>query len=50
VTERPTDGFPFFEAFPSLRLRRMSVYTSLFIVTFPVNYTSEFGEDFEAAA
>ena len=31
----------------SLRRRRISVYNSLFTVTIPVNYTSDFGELFE---
>jgi len=50
VKDRPNAGSPFFDAFPSLRLRRMSVYTSLVIVAIPVNYTREFGEAFETAA
>ena len=40
VKEWPTAGSQFFEVFPSLRLRRMSVCTFLFIVAVPLNYTS----------
>jgi hypothetical protein len=45
--EIPSVGFPCLEAFPSLRRRRMSVHTYLFIVAVSV---SEFGYAFQAAA
>jgi len=51
VKEKPTVGSPFLERFlltAFLRRRRISVYISLFTVTIPVNYTSEFRERFEA--
>jgi len=50
VKEKPAIGSPFSETFlltTSLRLRRMSMYISLFRVTVFVNYTSEFQECFE---
>jgi hypothetical protein len=53
VKEKPTVGSPFLGRFlltAFLRRRRISVYFSLFTVTIPVNYISEFRERFETTA
>jgi hypothetical protein len=52
VRKKPIVDFPVFGAFSSDRTpktTKISTYTSLFTVTIPVNYGSEFREHSEAA-
>jgi hypothetical protein len=52
VREKPIVGSPFFGAFSSdltPKATKISTYISLFTVTIPVNYTSEFRENSESS-